>query len=318
MSSVLSRPVTLESVTHTPELQRDQRPVGAYLAFASICVLWGTTFLAIRISIETIPAILVTGLRFLGAGLILLVFSRVTRARFPLRSEWPREIFNGVLMFAVGNGLIVWAEQHISSGLTALLAATIPIWMGVLESGVGLARFTAIRAVGLSLGFGGVALLVAPAIGQPDVSLLFFLAVAAVQVSSITWGIGTIRSKLKRSSGDGTAIAAIQMLSGGVVAMLFALATGQHHQFVYSNRSFAALMYLMVFGSVIAYSAYIYALRHISAGKLSSYAYMNPLIAVVAGAMVLGERVTLPMIAAMLFILGGVGVIQLEKRKESR
>jgi drug/metabolite transporter (DMT)-like permease len=191
----------------------------------------------------------------------------------------------------------------------------IPIWMAVLEALGGESRFTRWKIAGLLLGFGGVGLLVAPAIGQPDISLKFFLAVAAVQINCIAWNIGTLRSKRRPSSGSPIAVASIQMLGGGSVVALLALLTGEYHDVDWSMRSFLAVMYLMIFGSVVAYSAFLYALTRISAGKLSSYAYINPLIAVIVGSLVLGEALTFRIVAAMMIILTGVAVIQMEKRR---
>src|SRR5581483_3072477 len=158
---------------------RKAAPTLAYAAFATICVLWGTTFVAIRVAIETIPTMLVTGIRFTAAGVLLLAIARMRGVTFP--RPWRRQIISGILMAACGNTLVVYAEHALTSGLAALLAATIPIWMAVMESMLGTARLTPRKVAGLALGFGGVGLLVAPAIGHFDASIGFFLAVGAMQ-----------------------------------------------------------------------------------------------------------------------------------------
>lgn len=287
----------------------------AYLAFAAICVIWGTTFAAIRVTIETIPVLLVTGIRFTIAGLLLFIIARLTGARFPSdRSEWRRQALAGLMMAGCANALVVFAERVLNSGLAALLAATIPIWMAVMESIAGQARFTRRKILALTLGFGGVAVLVAPAIGRPDISGPFLIAVAAMQVNAIFWNWGTLISRRHGTTADPTARSVIQMLTAGPAVVLLALAIGERPTLaMWSLRSTVALLYLAIFGSVIAYWAYNYAQTKLSAGKVASYAYVNPAVAVLFGALVLSEPVTWPMVAAMLMILGGVALIQLDR-----
>jgi drug/metabolite transporter (DMT)-like permease len=289
---------------------------GAYFAYAAICVIWGTTFVAIRVAIETIPTLLVSGLRFVAAGLILLFVAVLMGARFPSKAyEWRAQIISGILMSAIGNTLVVYAEHVISSGLAALLAATIPIWMALLQAILGMTPLTRRKSVGLALGFGGVGLLVAPKIGRPDLSMPFFLAVGAMQLNAIAWNSGTLYSRRHPSSSDPMANAVVQMLAGGIVIMIVAFCVGERPvSSMFSLRSTIALIYLAVFGSVIAYTAYNYALSKLTFAKVSTYAYVNPAVAVLVGALLLSEPVTLRMIVAMFVILSGVWVIQREAR----
>ena len=290
---------------------------GAYVAFGAICVIWGTTFAAIRVAIETIPTFLVSGVRFLIAGFLLLLIANVRDARFPASGREGRDqVIAGVLMAGVANTLVVYAEHELSSGLAALLAATIPIWMAALEAILGIASLTPKKIAGLVLGFGGVGLLVAPAIGHIDLSLQFVLAVGAMQGNAICWNGGTLIARRHRTSAAPMAAAVVQMLSGGAAMMLAAFASGQHPtQSMFSMRSSIAVLYLAVLGSVVAYTAYNYAQTKLSAGKVSSYAYVNPAIAVLTGALFLSEPVTLRMIASMAIILSGVALIQIDQRK---
>lgn len=290
---------------------------GAYIAFAAICVIWGTTFAAIRVAIETIPTLLVGGVRFLLAGLLLLAVAGLTRARFPNSArEWREQIIAGVLMAGLGNTLVVYAEHALSSGMAALLAATIPIWMAAMEAALGVSSLTRRKIAGLIVGFSGVGLLVAPAIGRVDLSLGFVLAVGAMQLSAICWNSGTLLSRRHHGSADPVAVAVVQMLAGGVAATLAALGSREHFTMsMLSLRSSLAVLYLAVFGSVLAYTAYNYAQTKLSAGKVSSYAYVNPAIAVVTGALLLGEPVTLRMIVSMGIILAGVALIQSDRRR---
>jgi drug/metabolite transporter (DMT)-like permease len=288
----------------------------AFFAFAAICIIWGTTFVAIRVAIETIPTLLVTGSRFVAAGLMLLLVGVLKGARFPRRAiDWRDQTLSGILMVGLGNALVVYAEHVLSSGLAALLAATIPIWLALMESLFGAVPLSRRKSIGLALGFGGVGLLVAPAIGRADLSLPFFLAVGAMQVNAVAWNAGTLYQRRRKSGGDPITNAVIQMLAGGSVVCLFAMATGSHVAIAaISMRSAIALAYLTVFGSVIAYTAYLYALTRLSPGKVSSYAYVNPLVAVIFGSLLLREPVTLRIMIAMVVILAGVAVIQLDRR----
>jgi drug/metabolite transporter (DMT)-like permease len=203
--------------------------MGAYVAFGAICVIWGTTFAAIRVAIETIPTFLVSGVRFLIAGFLLFLVAKLSGARFPAsRREWRDQVIAGLLMAGAANTFVVYAEHALSSGLAALLAATIPIWMAALEAILGIASLTPKRIAGLGLGFGGVGLLVAPAIGRIDLSLQFVLAVGAMQLNAICWNVGTLVARRHRTSAAPMAAAVVQMLSGGAAMTLAAFAFGQH------------------------------------------------------------------------------------------
>ena len=279
----------------------------AYAAFAAICVIWGTTFLAIRIAIETIPTLYVTGFRFVSAGLILFAIALMRGERPPRRgATWRHELFTGLLLFAGGNASLVWAEHYISSGLTALLSATIPLWMAVIDAVfIRLEVMSPRRIAGLVVGFSGVALLVAPGLIAPDRHALL-MGLLASQISCVAWSIGTVRAKYRPSGVGGAMGPSMQMLLGGVSVMLLAIVTNPAGAFHFTARTAAALAYLSIFGSVIAFTAYHIALKAIAPGRLALYAYVNPAVAVVAGALVLGEVVTWQMVAAMFVILAGV------------
>ena len=184
-----------------------------------------------------------------------------------------------------------------------------------MEAVLGLSPLTRRKIAGLVLGFGGVGFLVAPAIGRADLSLPFFLAVGAMQLSAICWNSGTLISRRHRT--DPIAAAVVQMLAGGVAVSLVALAAGERLTLsMFSTRSSIAVLYLAVLGSVVAYTAYNYAQTKLSAGKVSSYAYVNPAIAVLTGALLLREPVTPRMIVSMVIILAGVALIQIDRRRK--
>ena len=307
----------MSAVRREARNQSRETPIGSYVAFAAICVIWGTTFAAIRVAIETIPTLLVGGVRFLIAGFLLLVIAGLSGARFPKSTrEWRDQVIAGVLMAGAANTLVVYAEHALTSGLAALLAATIPIWMAAMEAMLGLSSLTPRKIAGLVLGFGGVGILVAPAIGRVDLSLPFLLAVGAMQLNAVCWNGGTLIARRHRVHTDPMAAAVVQMLAGGAAVTFVALASGQYPTVaMFSVRSSIAVLYLAVLGSVVAYTAYNYAQTKLSAGKVSSYAYVNPAIAVLTGALLLREPVTLRMIAAMVIILAGVALIQIDRTR---
>jgi drug/metabolite transporter (DMT)-like permease len=279
----------------------------AYASFTAICVIWGTTFLAIRVALDTMPSLYLTGLRFVSAGVLLLVIALGRGERLPRRAaQWRHEAITGVIMFAIANASLVWSEHYISSGLAALLVATIPLWMAAID-----AMFlrneilSSRRIVGLLIGFCGVGLLVLPGFTAPD-RREFLLGVLGTQISAIAWSIGTVRSKYRPSGVSGAMGPSLQMLLGGVVVSIVALVATPLAALSFTPRTVAALAYLSIFGSVIGYTAYQIALKTIAPGRVALYAYVNPAVAVVAGALVLHEVVTWRMIAAMVVILSGV------------
>jgi len=273
------------------------------------------------VAIETIPTLLVGAVRFLIAGLLLLLIALLTRARFPKSArEWRDQVIAGVLMAGAANTLVVYAEHELTSGIAALLAATIPIWMAAMEGMLGLSSLTPRKFAGLVLGFGGVAVLVAPAIGRVETSVAFFLAVGAMQLSAVCWNAGTLIARGHRTRSNPMAATTVQVLAGGMAMAVVAAAAGERPTAdMFSFRSSVAVLYLAVLGSVVAYTAYNYAQTKLSAGKVSSYAYVNPAIAVLTGALLLREPVTLRMIASMVVILAGVAMIQIDRsRAEGR
>lgn len=289
-------------------------------SFAAISIIWGTTFLAIRVAIETMPTLYLTGLRFTIAGAILLVIAVLRGQPLPRRAwQWGHEALTGILLVPLANGAVVWAEHYIASGLAALLAATLPLWMALLERFlIHRERLTPARMAGLMAGFCGVAAVVAPAVATPSTSGGLILGTLAMQFYTLTWNLGTLRAKYQPSGVSAAVAPALQMLLGGLVTLIAAAIAGPWHWSYVTPRSGLALAYLTLFGSVIAFSAYHYALRTIPPGKLTLYAYVQPAVAAIAGALVLDERITMPMLIGMLLILGGValsGRSPLERRR---
>jgi drug/metabolite transporter (DMT)-like permease len=299
----------LDAIPITGGRPRRERLLG-FAAFVAICAIWGTTFLAIRVGIETIPTLYLTGLRFTVAGVILLAVAALRGQPMPRRlAQWGHEAVTGILLFALANGAVVWAEHSITSGLAALLAATLPLWMALLERLLGRGnRLTPGRVAGLIAGFGGVAAVVSPALAAPRSETGLIVGVLAMQFYTVTWNLGTLRAKYRPSGLPSAVAPALQMLLGGGVTLAAGAATTPWQWSYLTPRSGAALAYLTLFGSVIAFSAYHYALRTVSPGRLTLFAYFQPAVAALAGALVLDEPITVRMLVGMLLILGGVTV----------
>lgn len=283
----------------------------AYAAFAIVCVVWGTTYLGIAIALETVPPLLLTGVRFVTAGLIMMAIAKLRGERIP---RDVRTLANlaliGFLMVGVGNLAVVWAEQWVPSGLAALLVATAPFWMAIIElfrrSGE---RVSMQSGIGMAIGFFGVALLVSPGISG-SWSLNFVLGALAIQIGGACWQLGSAHGKYNLAHVPLMSSAALQMLFGGIIVTIAGLAIGEAPRFALNARTLTAMIYLTIFGSVIAYSAYVFALAHLRTTVTALYAYVNPVVAVFLGWLILSEPLTAKSIMAMVVILAGVALVQ--------
>ena len=283
----------------------------AWAAFITVCVVWGTTYLAIAIAIETLPTFLFAGSRFTLAGLILLSIRLFLGDKLPGgRAEWFNLALIGVLMVGVGNVAVVHAEHYVASGFTALLVATSPFWMAAMEmmrrQGERLSRG---KILGMLVGFSGVALLVAPHLNG-TFSSGFFWGVVILQLGSIAWNFGSIRSKYFPSTTSPLMSASLQMLFGGLFVGLLGLAQGELSSFHFNTRTLIAYLYLLVFGSIVGYGAYVYALSKLSTSITSLYAFVNPAVAVFLGWLVLSEPFGWRELVAMAVIFAGVALVQ--------
>ncbi|HYS52181.1 MAG TPA: EamA family transporter [Thermoanaerobaculia bacterium] len=255
------------------------------------------------------PTLYLTGIRFTLAGAILLGIALHGQPLPRRASQWGHEALTGILLVPLANGSVVWAEHYIASGLAALLAATLPLWMALLERLlIRSERLTPSRIAGLIVGFCGVAAVVAPAIAKPSTGGALILGTMAMQFYALSWNLGTLRAKYQPSGVPPALAPALQMLLGGLVTLIAAAIVGPWQWSYLTMRSGLSLLYLTLFGSVIAFSAYFYALRVIPPGKLTLFAYMQPVVAAIAGTLVLHEPITIPMLVGMLLILGGVTV----------
>lgn len=290
---------------------KDSRTL-AYVCFAIVCTVWGTTYLGIRIAIETIPPLLLAGIRFTFAGTIMLGIAHLRGERIPReRRVLVNLAFIGFLMVGVGNVAVVVAELWVPSGMAALFVATAPFWIALLEAmRQGGERMDRRSVIGMIAGFAGVALLVAPNGQAGGFDVMFVVGAVAIQIGSIGWQWGTIRAKYNLKGVPILSSAALQMLFGGLIVGTAGLAIGEASRFTLTPRTFGALAYLAVFGSVVTYTAYVYATKHLPVTKMSIYAYINPVVAVILGWLILDERLTIVSVVAMVIILGGVAVVQ--------
>jgi drug/metabolite transporter (DMT)-like permease len=283
----------------------------AYAAFAIVCVVWGTTYLGIAIALETLPPLLLTGSRFVVAGLIMLGIAKLRGERIPVDAKTLANLaLIGFLMVGVGNLAVVWAEQYVPSGLAALLVATAPFWMAIIE----LFRRTGERVslqsgIGMAIGFLGVALLVSPGV-DGNWSVKFLLGALAIQVGGMCWQLGSAHGKYNLAHVPLMASSALQMLFGGSIVTIAGFAIGEGPRFALNGRTLAAMIYLTIFGSILAYSAYVFALAHLRTSITSLYAYVNPVVAVFLGWLILSEPLTARSIVAMVVILAGVALVQ--------
>ena len=287
------------------------RPVAVALALAAVYLIWGSTYLAIRFALEGgFTPFLLGGIRFLIAGGLMFAVLWLRGDPAPTRAQWGNLLVMGVLLLAFGNGMVNFAELTVSSGLAAVAVASAPIWMGLFAMMRG-EKPTRIEWIGIGIGFIGVVWLNAG--GAMSGS---FKGLMALLIASLSWSFGSIWSR-GRNLPSPFMTAAGQMLCGGVVMVAIAMATGERMAMP-TPKALAAFAYLVTFGSIIGFSAYIWLLHHVRPALAGSYAYVNPAIAVMLGAWLAGERATPTELGAMAVILAGVVVITLAKAGKAR
>jgi drug/metabolite transporter (DMT)-like permease len=283
-------------------------------AFAAVYVIWGSTYLAIRFAVETIPPFLMAGARFLAAGAVLYAYARARGLTRVSRAELRGAAIVGLFLLLLGNGAVVWAEQSVPSGITALLVATVPVWMVVVDwLRPGGTRPRVGVFAGLGLGLAGIALLVGPGAftGHAEFSLA---ATGVLVLGSISWAVGSIYARHAPRPASAVTSNAVQMLAGGAALVLVGVIAGEPARLAASQvtaRSLWSLAYLATFGSLIGFTAYTYLLEVSTPARVSTYAYVNPIVAVFLGWALASEPVEMRTIAAAAVILAGVAIITL-------
>ncbi len=278
------------------------------LSLLSLYFIWGGTYLGMRIALQGFPPFILAGVRQLTAGIILYLFLRLRKHAPPTRKQWLAAIVVGGLLLVGGNGGVVFAEQWVSSGLAALALGAIPLW-AALFSGLFGRWPTRVEWFGLGLGFLGVVLL-----NFENGLHANPLGAIVLLLAPMSWALGSILSQ-HLPSPKGLMASASQMLAGGVMLFIVGFGVGEHMTSIPGLRPLAAMAYLIIGGSLIAFSAYGYLLRHVRPALATSYAYVNPLVAVGLGVALAGEQITMVGLIAMLTILSGVGLVTLGRER---
>lgn len=290
-------------------------------AFAAVYVIWGSTYLAIKYAIETMPTFLMAGVRFLVAGAILYAAARLSPGyEKPKAVHWRTAIIVGTLLLGIGNGAVVVAEHYISSSMTALLIASNPFWMvtiGWLFMGRGKPSIKI--AIGLLIGFVGVALLI---LGSPNADAAAggsqWFGITMVMVATIGWAFGSLYGATASTAKSNVLAAGMQMLSGGLVLTVVSAISGEWQKFDYrtvSSVSWIALAYLIFVGALVAYTAYSWLIQNASPSAVSTYAYVNPVVAVFLGWVIAGESLTGQMLVGAAVIVVSVMLVTTNKKK---
>ena len=293
-----------------------------WIALLALYIVWGSTYLAIRFAVETIPPFLMAGTRFLVSGLILYVWRSLSGDPKPTARQWRSAVIVGLLLVLGGNGIVSWAEQHVASGIAALMVASIPLWIAILDA----ARPGSIKpdwkiVLGLLIGFGGITLLITSSRGLTPSDGRDFVGLFALLLAALLWSIGSIYgrdSDMPESSLLGTGI---EMLGGAAGLMLVGTVSGEWRGLNLSEVSTASLLglvYLILFGSLIGFVSYTWLLRKAPLSLVSTYAYVNPVVAIFLGAWLGSETINARIILSALIIIGSVAVINLSRQTRPR
>lgn len=284
----------------------------AYAALVAVCIVWGTTYLGIRIALEAVPPALMGAFRWITAGTLLVAYTWLRGQPLPHVGSWGSLALQGLLMLGFGNGFVNWAEQSVPSGLAAVVIATSPFFMTGVEAfhadGERLSR----RALfGLVLGFVGILVLVWPDLHfQNAQGARFVLGLLALQVACLGWAIGSSYSKRHPHGESVIGATAVQMIFGGLIMLVAGTLGGEWSRVSLHGRGVLALAYLIAAGSITGFVSYVYALKYLPVSTVSIYAYVNPLIAVVLGAVLLDEPFGGRTIVAMAIVFAGVALVK--------
>ncbi len=286
----------------------------------AVYIVWGSTYLAIRFAVETIPPFLMAGTRFLIAGLMLYGWRRLAGDAAPQKLEWKSAAIIGLLLLVGGNGLVSWAEQYVPSGITALMVGAAPLWMVLIDA----VRPGGVRpgwqtVAGVLIGFAGIGLLVGGWQTGQHIQQVNLAGVLALFASGILWAAGSLYSRNARLPGSPLMGTGMEMLAGGVGLLLLGTLVGEWLRLDLagiSSRSLMGLGYLIVFGALVGFAAYTWLLRVAPTPLVSTYAYVNPLIAILLGSLMAGEALSARILIAALVILSAVALINTTRTKK--
>ena len=284
------------------------------LAFAAIYVIWGSTYIGIRLAIETLPPFLMAATRFMTAGAILFTWALFNGQQLrPALSQWPSAFIIGGLLLLCGNGGVTWSEQFIASGFVALFVATEPLWVVILNWGLTRRRPNGKVLLGVLIGLAGVSLLVSDGLSPgTHGSRLSLFGTGVVLLSSFAWAAGSVYSNRRPIRATTSMASGMQMFAGGSLLLLLALVAGDFKRLNLDNASWVsigAFTYLTLFGSLVAFTAYSWLLNNVTPARAATYAYVNPVVAVLLGWLIASEPLTPKMMLAASIIVGSVVLI---------
>lgn len=281
------------------------------LAYILVCILWGSTYLAIKIGVHSFPPFLFGGFRYLTAGSIILLYGFIKKLEFPKdKKDYLKISIAGLLMLGLSNSLILIAEIRINSSTAALLVATVPIFMAIIEQFIpGGSRVSLFGWIGMIIGFAGVGVLSLSGEGLDTDTIGIML----VLLASLAWAAGSVCSKRTIAGGSIIIHIGVQMLAGGLAQTFMGIVTGEMSGLNPEGSAIWALLYLIIFGSLIGYTSYIYLISVWPISKAGTYAYINPIVAMILGWLILGETITLKMIISTILVLSGVIIVQKSK-----
>lgn len=296
----------------TTPARRPPSTVAVVAALLTVYLLWGSTYLGIAVMIETMPPLLAAGARYGSAGLIILgvlvAHARIRGGQLerPSRAQWRTAAIVGTLLLLGGNGGVVLGELFIPTGVAAVLVATVPIWLAVFDAAVTRQRPSGLVIGGLLAGIAGVAVLLVPVAGFGELEPIGIILVLG---GAIAWAIGSLYSRYAPLPRSALLVTGMQMLLGGIALLLGGILLGEIGQTdvaAFSMRSVVAFVYLVIFGSIVAFTAYTWLLANVPVSTVGTYAYVNPIVAVALGAILLGEDITPRTLLAAALILGAV------------
>ncbi len=307
-----------ESLITPPVDFMDAKNIKSYSAWIAVCIIWGTTYLAIRIGVEHLPPMLFAGVRWIIAGIIFVFILRLKGQKLPSKKDIIHISVVGISLIGIGNGLVVTGEQFIGSGLAALLITTVPFWVVGMESVIPTGpKINYLIISGLILGLFGVALIFNGDWAQL-LNSSYLLGVLCILGAVVSWSFGTVYSKYKKVSVHPLMSAAIQMLIAGSAQTILGLSLGEASQISLHPEGISAFFYLVIFGSILGYGSYMYAIEHLPLSLVATYAYINPVIALFLGWLVLNETLNLTTIFAATVIIIGVIIVKKGAKKQKQ
>ena len=307
-------------MTHSGDDEPHSTRVRVLAAFIAVYIVWGSTYLAIRYAVQTIPPFFMVGARFIVSGVMLYAWGRWRGSPRPTSAQWRDATITGILMLCCGNGAVSWAEQRVPSGLAALLVAVVPLWIVLVDwlrpHGT---RPRLLVATGVVVGLIGLVVLIGPdsLAGHGSIDTAGALVLI---VGSLAWAAGSVFTRYGALPDSAVMSTGLQMIGGSIALLIVGAARGEVsslHLAQISPASWIGWVYLVTFGSLVGFTAYIYLLQTVSPAKASTYAYVNPLVAVLLGWAIAGESVTLRSLEAAAIILAGVAMISLSQSRQS-